>query len=188
MTAHETPAFTHPSTREAGLDAERRALLDDLVGPEAADAGSSNELGDLRDELVAELDEETKPLEVSTRAGFAVVFSKDIDFDLLKAYRRRAGGTKTKDADELRFSSIILASACRRILRNGEPLTAEGEPVTFASPAFLELYGVGRAVEAVRRFYGRDGVVLAAANWLLAEAGYGDEPLEEDPTRGSSPV
>lgn len=149
-------------------------------------AGEVNLLASLKDELTAELEEELEPLEVPERPGWAVVYSKAIDNDSLKAWRKRA--KDGKGVNELRLAAIILGNQCRRIVRNGVTVTAgTDEPVTFRDAAFHDLYGVGTAREAIRAFYGLDGHVLSAAVRVTEEAGYGAEldDLDEDPTDGS---
>jgi len=168
--------------------ASPQAALDPELAPPKRGEGSLLEA--LRVELTAELDEELDPMEVPERRGFAVVYSKAITAELLKAWQRRA--KDGKNIDPLRLSAIILASQCRRILHRGVLVTAGSEePVTFRDAAFLELYGVGRAVEAVRAFYLLDGHVLSAADELVKAAGFGADLDDadigdlEDPTPAS---
>jgi hypothetical protein len=166
--------FHAPGTRPTDHDDE---------GP--ARPGETTLLEDLAAELTAELEDELEPIEVPERPGWSVVYSKAITNDNIKAWRKRA--KDGKNVDELRLACIILGNQCRRLVRNGVTITAGEEAVTFASPAFHGLYGVGTARDAIRAFYGRDGHVLMAANRVVEAAGYGAEleDVDEDPTDGS---
>ena len=50
----------------------------------------------------------------------------------------------------------------------------------------MKLYGVDRAGEAVRRFYGSDPYVGATVDSLFREAGIGEEVEPVDPSDGSA--
>lgn len=149
-------------------------------------------LDDLRAELSAEL-EHFETFEVSTRPGYAVRFDVDIEHPKLGLWRKRARDKTQPDGlDELLWASIIVASQAVAIVRNGVPVFEASDGVgPFAATEFLAIYDVGRPVDAVQRFYGRDSQVIAAAWAILTAAGYGDEAKkadddESDPTRSSS--
>lgn len=162
---------------------------DDLVAP----VRPANGLDALRAELAAEVTPEELVLDVPTRDGYAVRFRCDVTNDELTAWRKRAtirAAKADKPAlfDEAKVAAIILANKVDAIIAHAQELTDAGEPMTFASPAFLDLVGKTSAVEAVRHFYGLDGHVIAAANMVLDRSGFGGELAEDDdadPTRTS---
>lgn len=161
--------------------------------PDLVDVDKRTNLGRLVDELNADLEPEDVVLTVPRRPGWSVTYSAGIDGDTAEAWTRRARKGNTGAVDQLRYACIVLANTCTAIRKNGEPISDQGDDVTFRDRPFLELMGVGRAVDAVRKFYGGprhlgDGAIIAAAGEVLTAAGYNDtaeraDPLE-DPTPG----
>lgn len=143
---------------------------------------ASSPLASLAAELGAELGGDTTEVDVPMRPGWQVRLSTSIAYEELASWRKRAGDRSMPGGvNELRLACIMLGNQGRAILRDGQPVTAEGEPLTFRSPELQRMLGVDRAVDAVRKFYGRDGHVTKAARELLAAAGYGDDPGEVPP-------
>lgn len=175
--------FDDPSIRQAPPARPRDFELD-----EEEDLSPAGGLDDFRDELLAEIERELT-LSVPGRESWSVRFSAVIDHRTLNAWRKRSRDpSAVGGVDELRFALTIVAAQARAVLRNGTTVVAGGEPVTFASPALHEVYGVGRTLDCVRAFYGRDADVLAASEAILREAGYAgelDREDAEDPTTRS---
>lgn len=171
-----------PTTRtfDAGgiTDTDPDLLVDDVESPTVMDA--------LREELSADVTVESKTYDVPGRPGYAVRFDPSIiNYDRLVAWGKRA---RDKDIPGgvhlLRSASIVLANACECIQREGEDLGVDGEPYTFASKPLKQLLGVDRAVQAVQKFYGRDGDVIRTAQLLVEAAGFSRDDLDliTDPT------
>lgn len=182
MTDDNPRTFTAPGVAAAG---------DPSAPPAAGELNSP--LDDLRAELAAEL-EHFETFEVSTRPGYAVRFDVDIEHEKLGLWRKRAKDKSQPDGlDELLWASIIVASQAVAILRNGVPVfEADAGVSPFAGAELLGIYGVGRPVDAVQRFYGRDSQVINTCWAVLSAAGYGEEAKKADdddaadPTRSSS--
>jgi hypothetical protein len=158
-----------------------------IVDMDVAPVAASTALDSLRADFAAETDEDVVTFPVRSRrhkAKYEVRFSTRIPYEDLAAWRKRSEDkTMPNDLNETRLACIVLANTCRGIIRNGEEILTEGEPMTFASPAFHALVGADRAVDAVRRFYDRDPDVNRAAGEVLAAAGWaGGEIDETDPT------
>lgn len=183
----EPSAATPPTFGRTGIvsppdsdpDLAPVALDGDLAAPKARTM-----LDELRAELAAEVEVEDFRLDVPERPGYAVVYAADVTYDELTAWRKRAKDTsKPGGINELRLSTIILANKAVDLIRQGEPTG-----LTFRDPALVELLGAGSATDAVRRLYGLDGHVNAAALAVLQASGFGDELAEAgddaDPTRG----
>lgn len=120
------------------------------------------------------------------REGWAVTYSTAIDAEKqLKPWRKAARGKKG-ELDEIRFATIVLANLCIGVSKGGVPVRGEdGELLTFRHPDMRALYGVGKAGEAARAFYGNDPYMAATLDALLREAGVGEEVEPVDPTEGS---
>lgn len=148
-----------------------------------------SDLDDLRAELTATV-APTTTIPVLGRQGYAVRFRTDFTGRDLDALRKKARNKRFVDGvDGIRFASLLLAFAAQGITRQGrelgEQLGADG-PVTFTSPELQDLLGTRNdpnpADATVRKLYGLEGHVDAAARRLMAEAGWGDEVDAEDPT------
>lgn len=160
--------------------------------PDVTAVDKRTNLARLVDELNADLEPEILTLTVPRRTGWTVTYTAGIDGDTAEAWTARAL-TKKGTVNQLRYACIVLANTCTAIRKNGEPISDQGDDVTFRDRAFLELMGVGRATDAVRKFYGGpehlgDGAIIAAAGEVLTAAGFNDtaeraDPLE-DPTPG----
>lgn len=174
------PEFAAP-----GLDRfdEEPEELDPDLGAVEVTVEAPSQLDDVRAELTAQVAEPTV-IPVPSRAGYAVEFRTDftqLDLEGLRKQaksRRFAGGI-----DATKFNALLLAFACRRILRHGHPLDLGDGPVTFTSRAFQELYRADRAITTVLAFYGLEGHIDSTANRLIAEAGWGEniEAVTGDP-------
>lgn len=169
--------FTAPGTpRDTDPDLDALSRDDDEV---------TSDLDDLRAELNADV-APTTTIPVTGRPGYAVRFRTDFTGKELDKLRKLAKDKRMVDGiDGVRFASLLLAATCQGITRNGRELAEDLElakPVTFTSPELRELLGTVNADETVRKLYGLEGHVDAAARRLMVEAGWGDEVDALDPT------
>jgi hypothetical protein len=143
-----------------------------------------NPLEALKQEIAKEVTGDVIVLEVPKRPGWTVRYRCDVEMPLLSRWRKAAADRQMPDGlDELKLCLTVLANQCDALLLNGQEVEGGGgELLTFASKEFLDLVGVGRPIDAVKRWYGVDGHVLAAAQEVLTESGFGDEATREDPT------
>lgn len=151
---------------------------------------SVSALDSLREEISRDVAAKTVTLTVPTRPGWAVRYRCDVEAGELGRWQKAAKDSTQPDRlDSLKVAMTILANQCDALIKDGEALTDDdddGEPVTFRSEVFLEMFGVGRAIDGVKQWYAVDGHIIAASTEVLVESGYGDEAeREEDPTQRS---
>lgn len=149
-------------------------------------------LDELRAELATPVEDATITLPVANRPGYSVRFAASLDYENELVKWRKQATTKGRrgnpdTVNEFRLAGIVLGHKCQVILRHGDELELDGEPLTFRHPALQELTGTSRAVDCIRAFYGSDGHVIDAADAIVARAGYGGTGAEEvdddeDPT------
>lgn len=153
--------------------------LDDL------DNEASTDLDDLAAELNADV-APTTTIAVTGRPGYAVRFRTDFTGKDLDSLRKRAKNKRMSDGiDGIKFAALLLAFTCQGITRAGRELAEDLDtkgPVTFTTRELQELIGTADADSTVRKFYGLEGHVDAAARRLMVEAGWGDEVDAMDPT------
>jgi hypothetical protein len=151
---------------------------DDLVG-----GPSGTALDSLRADFAEETANDLQTFPVQGRPRYEVRCSTRIPYDDLAAWRKKSEDkTKPGGTNELLLACIVLGNTCRGIVRDGEDIISDGKPLTFVSEALQNLLEVDRAVDAVRRFYGRDPNVIKAAGAVLGAAGYSGEDVTADPT------
>lgn len=187
------PLYVDPSLAGGPVDPDLappgRGPEADLDGPGAVLAEPGDLLAALQQEAQRKIVKSMDPLEVDGRAGWAVAYDPNIDAPALEAWQRRATvGVKGRERiDQLRYGCIIVANTATAFLREGQavrdPHTQHA--LTFRDPAVWSMYGASDARGAVRAFLG-DAGVLAHADAILAEAGYGDTARPVDPTNASS--
>jgi hypothetical protein len=152
-----------------------------LVDIDAEIKPASSALEALREDFLAETDDDLETLPVKARPGYEVRYSTLIPYEQYAAWRKASEDDDMPGGlNELRLGCLVLAGACRGIVRHGEDVLTDGKPLAFGSPAFHDLLGVSRSVDAVRRFYGRDPYVTKTASKVLAAAGWA--PDSPDPT------
>jgi hypothetical protein len=162
----------------------------DVVSGGRGDDAEGSILEDLRAELSGKLEEDEEiVLEVSGRPGWAVRFSTVIDHTRLQAWRRscfakRGGAADVTAFDDLKLASQVIGNQARALVRNGDDVEHNGEPLLFGHAEFRDLVGATDATDAVRRFYGRDSHVISTGTKVLEAAGYADAAEEApDPTK-----
>ncbi len=173
------PTFGAPTALAATPDFTGDPDLDPGLNPAPEE---TSDLEDLREELRSAV-VSTIVLAVQGRPKYAVEYRLDFTGKQVDHWRRLSKNKHYVDGmDGIKFASLVLASNCTAIHRDGAPLIVGGEVQTFTSKAFQEVLGVDRAVEAVRALYGLDGHVAGAGTKVMSEAGYGDEAEVADPT------
>lgn len=174
--------FTAPGVRD----------VDPFAGdPDLSDVGAEevSDLDDLRSEIEAEVNESVSPVTVIPVLGrprYTVRFRTDFTGQDIDSLRKRARNKRMSEGiDGVKFAALLLAFACKGILRDGEEMSGSlgvDQPVVFTTTEFQAILGTGNADETVRKFYGLEGHVDAAARRLMAEAGWGEEFDALDPT------
>lgn len=180
---------------EPDFAAARRQVPIDVDDPDAG-APASREVTPLdviRGELAEEVDLGTVTLEVPGRPRYMVRYRCDVAYEELLDWRDRASITNRAQRrqkapasavaaagrlNELKMAEFVLVYKADAILRDGDEVPDDdGGPLTFTSPLLLDMVGAHSATEAVRRFYGVDGHVTAAAQRVLVESGWTDAVL-----------
>lgn len=154
---------------------------DDVTAPPR-----SSLLDALRDDLARETDDDFVLLTVPARPAYTVRYSAKVSYEQFGSWAKRSEDkSKPNGMNLLRFGAIVLANCCRGILRDGEEILTDGQPLTFTSKALHELLGVDDNVQAVKAFYGNDAHVITSGTEVISEAGYGDQisQVDADPTR-----
>lgn len=121
---------------------------------------------------------------VDERPGWSAEYDTNISMQDYNRYTKAAQGKKKdpRDADASLFSGMALVERNTRILINGETVTdEEGDPITFRSEAFIEMFDAYSAVNALQKFMG-DGPLLSTGSALYREAGFVEEAVPQDPT------
>jgi hypothetical protein len=183
-------AYEHPTDDPVrtfgGAASQEIPVLDEFE--DAAAGADSTPLEELRGELASEVADEPEVIPVPARPGYELRFSTDLPSPRLAKLRKASRDRSMPDGiDELGLALRVLATLNIGIIRQGEDLTAAGEPLTIRSPAMLDLLGQGRPTEAMKVLYAKDGHTLAAARTLLKACGYDEDALEggADPTPGA---
>lgn len=167
-----------------------RAADPDLTPPAAktpqVKASPGSPLEALRQEAQRQVGGETVTLAVKERPGWSVRYRADVETTQLSQWRKRCADRTMPDGlDEFRLACLILANQCDCLVLNGEDVVDDQDgPVTFASPTMHEAFGVSRAVDMVKAWYGVDDHVMVASQEVMLASGYGDEAEREDPTQG----
>jgi len=142
------------------------------------------------EQLKAEVSKEvTRPdieMAVPERKGVSVRYSPNITNEQLKSWRRNATNRKTEELDAIKFSCYVVGQTITGIYFDGElVLDDDGNAITFASPAVLEMTGTDRPLpDAIRAFFAVDPHLESTALKILDHAGYGDDVEAEDPMKG----
>jgi len=140
----------------------------------------------LKEEISREVTRPEVEMNVPERKGVTVRFSPNITNEQLKAWRRNSTNRKTDELDSVKFSCYVIGNTVSGIYFDDElVLDDEGNAITFASPAVLEMTNTERPLpDAIRAFYGVDPHLENVALKILDFAGYGDDVDAEDPTQG----
>ena len=147
----------------------------------------------LLDKLKAKIEAEVKRkdifINVPERPGVSLRISPNISQGQVRKWRREAGEETKNGMDATKFATYVIGHTTEGILLNDEEVKDDaGYSLGFASDEILSMTQTSRPIpDAVRKFFGLDPHVEAAALAILDAAGFGDtiEP-NEDPTEKSS--
>lgn len=174
---------------EPGVTTKSLAIedIDDDLGvdPGLGD-GTTTDLDAVRADLEKDVEHEPCTLPVPMRPRWKLRFSSELDEPLLEKWTKAARDRKAlTGVRELELALRILSNQNTEVLFDDKVVTEAAEPLTVAHRAFQEMLNVGRAFDAIRKLYGKDGHVLAAGNEVLDACGFGITLTEalEDPTR-----
>lgn len=148
-------------------------------------AAGTTQLDALEDELGAEVEGDDFYVPVPRRPGYELRFKSHLDGELMGKWARSAADRKALGGiDELKLSKLVLTNLNTGIVRNGDLVTVDGVPMTIRSRGFLDVMKEGRPFDAVKKLYGSDGHLMAAAREVLSECGYGEDLVAaaKDPT------
>lgn len=156
---------------------------DDIV---AAEASPQSVLEAIKEELKKTIKTPPIVLNVPERPGMTIRFDTTIESGTIQMWRKQCRNKSMPDEfDSLKFSCIILANKAEAVLYDGVAATFDdGEYLNFKEPRFLDMLGVPKALEGVRRLYGVDGHIFVAADEVLRAAGYDADSEDQtaDPT------
>lgn len=160
---------------------------DDIILVEEDKGNDSKTILDaLRSELKREVRNKPITLNVLGRDGMTIRFDTNIESGAIQMWRKQSQNKSMADNfDGLKFSSLVIANKAECILYNGvEARTEDGEELNFKNPAILDMLGVTKALDAVRKLYGVDGHIFVAADEILRAAGYDSDSQDQqaDPT------
>lgn len=143
-------------------------------------------LQQLKDEVSRSVTRPEIEIAVPERRGVTVRFSPNITNEQLKTWRRNASNRKTDELDSIKFSCYVVGNCVTGIYINDELVEDDdGNIVTFASPAMMEMTNTDRPIpDAIRAFWGIDPHLESTALKILDYAGYGDDIDASDPTKG----
>lgn len=141
------------------------------------------------DALRSALKEETTVpafrLAVPNRPSIELEFNPDIEYDLLRRFMKSAARNKAKEFNPLAFAYSVLSKTNVGVYINGRQAhDAEGTPLTVVHAELRAMLGAVDTVDAIRRLYGVDGHIIAAANRVVEEAGYNEDDMEGDSPLG----
>jgi hypothetical protein len=162
---------------------------DPELDPQLAPVPERSLLDDLADDIADEVDiaPVSYPLPHRTSPPYAIVCDPNIPFETYRAWSQRHVD-RHGNTDPLQLAAVMIAAKTVRIVRDGQAVTFDGQPVTFRSPELHQKLGVPSAVDAVKKMVGNDGDLAAIGQALILEAGYGrtveGEQVLRDPTRG----
>jgi hypothetical protein len=143
-------------------------------------------LDSLRNELQREIRNEPINLNVPNRPEMVIQFDTNIEAGTLNMWRKQCQNkSMTDNFDGLKFSSIVVANQAREIRFKNEIIVDEaGELLNFRNPNFLDMLGVTKASDGVRKLYGVDGHIFMAADEIIRASGYDSEGTDQqaDPT------
>lgn len=179
------PGEAPPSPQDIDDELDPTADLEDF------DPRPETPLDQIKQELSKEVEnDDTDPLPVMARPGYAATFTTTIPYDRLEKLQK---GCRNRQAlggfDELKLALVILANFNTAIYRGEEKVSNGDKPLNFRAKRFVEdIMETDRPVAAVQKFYGKDGHVIATAREVTRAAGYGDDlaDLAPDPTEAPS--
>ena len=162
-----------------------------VYAPPSAD-GDTSPLEALRAALLEEVRRPEVTYEVPSRPGVAVTFDTNITVEEMDAWRGRAKKAgkagRAGMLDPIKLACIVVANKATGILMNGKRVNDdEGDALLFYSVELQRMVGSpeGDSPAAIRRLYGVDGHLIAVADSIVEDAGYGEDvdSAAPDPTQ-----
>lgn len=145
------------------------AIREELAKPPAEDAVNEDDF---------------TTIAVDTRPGYSIRCRLDFTGHDLDRWRKAAHNKRFTDKlDGIKFAALLIGATCVAVLRNGKPVSQDGEPIDypFQNRAFMGTLGGHDVDSTVRAFFVREGLVDAAARRVTLEAGWGED-VYADPT------
>lgn len=176
MSDTDTPTFGRSVPRDEDLEV----------------TGAPSLLDELRAEVKQDVVGEPITMPIPGRPGWAIRYRCDIENPTLTAWRKKNADKSPEGVDSLKLSCVILANQAECFVRYkpDEPvaegidaLDEDGHAVNFTSQWLLIELGVGKAIEAVKKWYGLDGTIIAHAQEVLLGSGFGADAERLDPTQ-----
>ena len=169
------------------------APADDIIVDDTAPASTTGKANTVLAALEAELKRDVHlsdlVLNVPERKGMTIRFDVNIDAATVNKWRAMCKNkSMTDEFDGLKFSCMVVANKAEAVLYDGEEaLLPTGDALNFKEPAFLDMLGVPKALDGVRKLYGVDGHIFVAADAILSAAGYDSDSQDQqaDPTLDS---
>lgn len=119
---------------------------------------------------------------VEGRENFSVVYSTELDFEILNRYIQRHTNKKGK-TNPLNLAYDLLMLLNRGFRIDGEDVTKDGNPILFTSDEFLQVAGEGgtsSSREGIKWLYGSDADIISTSMAVLEACGYSDIDIRED--------
>jgi hypothetical protein len=153
---------------------------------ESVELGDTTVLKSLEKELKRQINIPPITLMIPSRPGMALKFDVNIESSTIQGWRKQCQNKSMADNfDGLKFSCLVIANKAESLISDSRPVVDDkGDEVNFKNPNLLDMLGVHKATEAVRKLYGIDGHVFVAADEILRAAGYDSESQDQqtDPT------
>lgn len=149
------------------------------MGDRPAPAGSDLQL--LTRAVAAKI---AKPVyfEIPDYPEFFLRFRTNVKAAEIEKWNKQA--TKGKDFDACFAAQLVLCNTVVEILQGDRTLCdAAGDPLTFVNKELMASLECLTAAQAVKRFIGRDGDIIALGNAAIEASGFGKEmQAATDPT------
>lgn len=162
---------------EFGAEPSTARAVRDVAGYAPSDQLGVTTLDALRDIASDHIDTEPIEINVPKRPGVSVRYSVDLDAPRFQSWQRACKDRSSPTGlDDLRLSLTVLASQCVGIVVNDQlVLDDTGQPATFRSDGVMQMFGGRDANQTARKVYANDGHLLATAQEVIRECGYGEE-------------
>lgn len=140
-------------------------------------------LDELRDEVSNEVDTPNVIKVVPMRPNVELIFSTNMEFDILRRFTRSATNMKTREQDTLKVAIAVISHLNVGIRIKGNDVHDEsGSAMTIASREFRAMMGAANTQETIKRLFGKEGHIMTMGQELTEACGYGDDeasdPLE----------
>lgn len=152
--------------------------LDDDLHAEVMDEATV--LAELKAELSQDAENKITWYPVPARPNIHLGFNTSIEYDLLRAWFKRATDRRKKELKPLLLASIVLSNQTRAIKIKGSVLTKDGVELTLRDEDFFQQIGVTNIADALKQVMVSEGHIIALMQQVLEDAGWGDVDMEAD--------